>query len=167
MKGGSSNNVACQPWKEADARFGHLCVPSAFTHTCSKSAFSLLISHSGTTAMSVIFLLAHTVFFSSFHFIPNKEFITAYGISRWHCVFNPSCSQEGTEQNNKTAFLTTSLNNDRYACVNECIDLTTPWLSMFPKLPWSLLEECLCFPVSVSIYWLLPRPKWLMPFFMM
>lgn len=92
------------------------CVCAVRIHTQVFQICLLLISHSGTTAMSVIFLLAHTVFFSSFHFIPNKEFITAYGISRWHCVFNPSCSKEGTEQDNKTAFLTTSLNNEIRTC---------------------------------------------------
>lgn len=92
------------------------CVCRPHSHTHVFQICLLLISHSGTTAMSVIFLLAHTVFFSSFHFIPNKEFITAYGISTRHCVFNPSRSKEGTEQNNKTAFLTTSLNNEIRTC---------------------------------------------------
>lgn len=92
------------------------CACAVRIHTQVFQICLLLVSHSGTTAMSVIFLLAHTVFFSSFHFIPNKEFITAHGISRWHCVFNPSCSEEGTEQDNKTAFLTTSLNNEIRTC---------------------------------------------------
>lgn len=137
--------------KGDNACFGHLCV-CAFTHTYIHTCthmfqICLLISHSGTATMSVIFLLAHTSFSSSLLFVPNKDFITVDGISRWHCVFTPD-AQKRVKSNNITAMFSPFLlgwTSTWHMCTCELLygpDSHHSFVS--PKLLWCFLEESVC-----------------------